>query len=326
MITFPQKSILNQTQRFIMDNNLVRKNDRVIVAVSGGPDSICLLDVLLKLKEKLKIQVLACHYNHRLRGKDSTKDEEFVVNFCKKTGVELLLDRAAEDKSFKSEDEARQARYHFFQGLISEGRGEKIALAHHANDLAETYIMRVLRGAGPKGLSAIPSQRESFIRPFLEITRSKIEAYLRDNELKFRIDKSNQKNDFLRNKIRNKLIPELREYNPNLISLLVDQTKIAAMDASFLETESKRVFEELLESDGSGSIILNGGKWLKIHPSMQFMVLREAINRLSSLKNITYKQLEEVVKMIKKGDGKKRKILPSVLIIEFVDGKIIVYK
>ena len=321
-----QKSVVFKVLKNIKENKLISSGDTVIVALSGGPDSMCLFNVLYKLKDHLQINLMACHYNHRLRGEESYNDEKFVKKICGERGTESIFGSADKENQFKNEEEAREARYAFFEKILGERRGAKIAIAHNSNDLAETFLMRLFRGTGLKGLSAIPSVRKNFIRPLLPVSRNEIELYLKDEMIPFRIDKTNNDPKITRNFIRLKILPLLVEYvNPNIVETLFNSAKILEEDHAFILLAAEKKYDKLVIEEKSGQAILDRKKWMTLHPSLQRMVLRIALEKKKSLREITNKQISEVVEMIKKGEGKKYKPLPHSLRIELLSGNIIIY-
>lgn len=203
----------------IKDNALIQSGDRVLLALSGGPDSLCLLHILNDLKGMLGFELSALHLNHMIRGAAADEDEAFLTEHCKSLGVPLFAEHAdipaLSKQSGKSlEETGREVRYK----LLKEKGFDKIAVAHNKNDQAETVLMRILRGTGVKGLAAMEYKREDgIIRPLLDTERAEIEKYCKENNLNPRIDKTNEETDYTRNKIRLELIPILKEYNPNII-------------------------------------------------------------------------------------------------------------
>ena len=202
----------NKLLRFIRKYSLVQPGDTVICAVSGGADSMALLWAIWNLREQLGIQVQAAHFNHHLRGEESQRDENFVVDFCKDHGMICHVGGAEVKTGEKGlEAAARTARYAFLQSLPG-----KIATAHTADDNAETMLMHLVRGTGLKGLGAIAPIRENIIRPMLNITRQEVLAFLETEGIAYVTDSSNDTDDFLRNRIRHHVMPLLKEENPSL--------------------------------------------------------------------------------------------------------------
>ena len=292
------------------------------MAVSGGADSISLLDILLTLREKLKVEIFACHFNHRLRGVESDGDEKFVQKFCADRDIECIVGRAENKKQYKSEEEARDARYGFFEKILKEGRGDAVATAHNQNDQVETFLLRLARGSGISGLKSIPSQREKIIRPLLPICRSEIEQYLKDRGLKYRTDSTNKNLNFDRNYVRHEILPLFEKLNPRFVNSLSSTIGLIEDDANFLE---KFADDELkhISKVGRSRIEIDHKKWLLLEKPIQKLVLRRAIEKMVGLKDITSTQIEEVCEVFIKGVGKKHKILPRSLRAELISGKIV---
>lgn len=210
----------NLAAETIKKYNLLQSGDRVVVALSGGADSVTLLDMLNSIKEQYNLTIYAAHLNHNLRGEEADRDESFCKILCKKYNIELFvksIDIKLLSKKQKVSEElcGRNARYEFFDEL-SQKLGAKIATAHTASDNAETLLFNIARGTSVKGLSAIPPKRGNIIRPLIELTRTQIEEYCSNNNLDFVTDSTNLSDDYTRNSIRHNIIPKLKEINPRL--------------------------------------------------------------------------------------------------------------
>ena len=202
--------MLNKLQSFIRSNRMLAKGDTVICAVSGGADSVALLFALHLLAPKLDIRLEAAHFNHHLRGEESDRDEAFVKELCAGYGIPLHTGSAHVAASEKGlEAAARDARYSFLMSLPG-----KIATAHTADDNAETVLMHLVRGTGLKGLGGITPVRDRLIRPMLSITRGEVMAFLEEYHLHYVSDSSNDTDDFLRNRLRHRVMPLLKQENP----------------------------------------------------------------------------------------------------------------
>src|SRR3712207_2162004 len=220
-------SLIEKVIHTIKQNNMFEVGDKVVVAVSGGPDSICLLHILYKLKEKLDISIVAAHINHCLRGEEADKDEEYVRKFCENLNIQCFIKKEdvhkiSKDRGISCEMAGREVRYDFFSEVLNNVGANKIAVAHNANDQAETILMRMLRGTGLEGLIGIRAVRDNiFVRPIIDITRDEIEDYCYVNNLNPRIDKTNLENIYTRNKIRLELIPYIQKnFNSDVIEVL----------------------------------------------------------------------------------------------------------
>lgn len=325
MTKFSQKSLPYKVLKYIRKNSLIESGDTIIVALSGGPDSVCLFDLLLKLRDELNIKLFACHYDHRMRGEESYNDAVFVETLCKERGVKCIIGRAEGENLYKNEEEAREGRYTFFKKILKEGRGEaKIAIAHNLNDQAETLLLRLTRGTGLFGLKGIPSRRENFIRPLLSSTKKEIEDYLRKENLKCRIDSTNKEIRFDRNYLRIKVIPLFEKLNPNFIETLGGMIELLEDDYRLLDDLSEKSYKKILVKETKDEIVIDQKKWLRLPSSLQRLTLRSTISKISTLVDITQKQLLEVYNVAQKGEGKKYKLLPHSLRVELLSGKIIV--
>lgn len=234
--------------------NMIQDNDKVVIGVSGGPDSIALLTILNKLKEKWNIKLYVAHINHRIR-KEAEEETEYVKDFCAKIGVEIYIKEINVEEEAKrlkigTEEAGRNIRYAFFEEVLEKVGANKIATAHQKNDNAETVLMNIMRGTSIAGLKGIEKVRDGkFIRPLIECSREEIENYCKDNKLDPKYDKSNNENIYTRNKIRNILIPYLqKEYNPNIIDTINRLADLAAQEEQFLNKVVEKEYEKLLIS------------------------------------------------------------------------------
>ena len=192
--------------------NLINSGDKIVLGVSGGPDSIAMLDILNQLKDEMNFEIYVVHINHNIRGKDADEDEEYVKKFCEKYNIKFFAKKIdvpaiAKNKKIGTEEAGRKVRYEYFEEILKETKSNKIAIAHNKNDKVETIIMHLLRGSGIPGLKGIePIRGNKFIKPLIECDRQEIEKYCRENNLQPRIDKTNFENEYTRNKIRNIVI------------------------------------------------------------------------------------------------------------------------
>lgn len=240
--------------KFIDENSLIEKGDRVLIALSGGPDSVFLLHILKKFESKLGISLGAVHINHMIRGKAAKDDEVFCVNLCLYLGIELAVVRKnvrrfAHKNKISVEEAGRILRYREFSKECLKSGYTKIATAHNSNDNAETILLNLIKGAGIKGLSGIPVKRGKIIRPTLNIKKEEILDYLKEKNIRYQTDFSNLSNDYERNFIRNEIIPAIKEHlNPNLEKTLFNTSGIFYDSSLFLEEAFDRLKNGILKA------------------------------------------------------------------------------
>ena len=233
----------------VRDYNLIESGDVIVVGVSGGPDSITLLTCLNKYKEKFNYKIIVAHINHLIR-KDSTEDEQFVENYCKKNDIPIFIKRAKVEEIAKkekrgTEETGRRIRYEFFNEVLKKNNANKIAIAHNMNDNAETMILNLIRGTGLQGLEGIRPRNNNIIRPLINCKREEIESYCKKNNLNPRIDSTNSENIYRRNIIRNKILPSLKEINPNIVETLSRTTKIIRENNTYIKESSQEIFDKI---------------------------------------------------------------------------------
>lgn len=252
-------TFLEKVKQHIQEVSLLEPGDSVLVAVSGGADSVCLLDALCALKEELSLAISVAHVNHGLRGKEADRDEAFVRELSLKYGVPCYVKKADVRLVSKSdkcslEEAGRIVRYAFFREICVENGIKKIATAHNKNDNVETVSMRFMRGTGLKGLAGIPVKtKDGIIRPLLVCSREEIETYISERSIKFVTDSSNLEDEFTRNKVRHHLIPYILEnHNENFIDTLSENIEGFREAESFLETCVLNFFKTHIKKESFG--------------------------------------------------------------------------
>ncbi|MFH1218765.1 MAG: tRNA lysidine(34) synthetase TilS [Candidatus Peregrinibacteria bacterium] len=281
----------------------LKKTDIIIAGISGGPDSIFLLQFLSKLPNK----TVVAHLNHGLR-KDSGKDELFTKKLAKSLSLQFHSKKAdissLAKKSKKGiEETGRIARYKFFNHLKTKYKAAFIATAHHADDNLETIILNLTRGATLKGLTGMQILSPPLFRPLLGISKDQILAYLKFKKIKFRTDKSNFSNKYTRNTIRNKIIPELKALNPSITETIAKNTKNLREIQDFIEKEAEKYLQHQIPAK----------KFKSLHPALQKTILLKLHEKnTGSNKNIENTHLDEVLKILNQNIGGKRKTLGSL--------------
>ncbi|MDP8266727.1 MAG: tRNA lysidine(34) synthetase TilS [Candidatus Aceula meridiana] len=279
---------------------------KIIVGVSGGPDSIALLHVLSKLRHRLGLKIYVAHFNHGIRS-EAAKDQNFVKTFSKQLNLSFYSKKEKIQKKNKSlEERAREARFAFLCALAKKTNADAIALGHTQNDLAETVLMRIIRGSGLLGLRSILPKRiinkNAIIRPLLCVSRTEVNKYLKKHKLKYCVDKTNSQQDFLRNKIRLTLIPILeKNYNPNIKEILISLSQTSSLDYEYLELQGRKAFKKLSKNSVKlKSVHLNQKNFKNLHPALQRIVVRLSIENVQgSMRRLTLKHILEIEKLLK---------------------------
>lgn len=291
--------------------NLIEMNDKIVIGVSGGPDSICLLHVLYGLKEKLGIEIVVAHVNHMLRDV-ADLETEYVQNFCKKLGIQCYVKKAdileiSKTQKKGTEEVGRQIRYDFFDEVAKKTNSNKIATAHNSNDRAETVILNILRGSGLSGLKGIePIRDNKYIRPLINTDRQDIENYCNDNKLEPKYDKTNNENIYTRNKVRNTVIPYIKkEFNPNIIKTINRLSSLATEENEYLQAITKQEFKNLL-IEKTENIILDLHKFNSLNLVIKRRLILYTINEvLHTTNGIEKVNIDDIIKLCKNNIGNK---------------------
>ncbi len=299
---------------------VLRAGERVGVAISGGQDSVLLLDFMIQLAAEEGLCVSVVHFNHLLRGEESNQDESFVRGLAARSKLEFMraeadVGRVARQSKRNLEATARELRYRFFFSLLRQGRLDKIATAHTANDQAETVLLRLLRGAGTRGLGGIHSVLDGVIlRPFLNITRQEVEEEIRSRRLEFRLDSSNLDPRFLRNRIRQKLLPLLEtEFNPAIVLHLKQLAGHMRGDEDLLDQQARDQARPWRIREGREEKIPL--RALREMPSaFQVRVLRQmAASALGGTPVLSSVEFESILRFVVTGGSGKRLLLSGGL-------------
>jgi tRNA(Ile)-lysidine synthase len=315
-------------------SQVMPSENRVLVAVSGGPDSVVLLHLLNEYKIELSSFGLAiAHLNHLSRGVDSNKDSDFVVGLGKALGVETFVEEVdvallSSKKKTSFQESARIIRYEFLERISRKWNANLIALGHNSDDQAETFLINLLRGSGLRGLTGIRSRRGNYIRPLRNCSRYEIENYISTQGLQFRLDNSNQEKYYLRNKIRLDLIPTLELYNPNIKNSLVSTSRLLADDEDYMEKKVEMAMaqvEFVAKDDSFASLDVN--LFNSQHPALQKRLIRQAILAIKGdLRSISACHVLKIIQMMKLENGVKEIHLPGFLTAASEKGKLFIRK
>jgi len=296
------------------------------VAVSGGPDSVCLLHILVKLKEELGIRLHVAHLNHQLRGADSKADARYVSNLVRRLGIPTTIERRdvkahQKDKHLSLEEAAREVRYAFLAQVAEAIGASQTAVGHTMDDHIETILMHLVRGTGTRGLRGLQPRAEwqssgsslTIIRPLLPVSREETAGYCHHHQLRPRIDASNLSLSPLRNRIRHQLLPLLKSYNPQVTEALLRTAEIAGDDLAVIDKEGSQLWAEIARRQGN-TIILDKKRLLELPSALKRHLLRMSIERLlGNVKDIEMRHIEEIMTALTKPAGKKLS-LPGGLI------------
>lgn len=294
--------------------NLIQNGDKIVLGISGGPDSISMLNILNEIKneEKIKFEIYVAHVNHMIRT-EAIDDEKYVEEYCKNNNIKCYIKRIdilqmANEKKIGTEEAGRNARYDFFEEVLIKTDSNKIAIAHNKNDKIETIIMNLLRGSGLSGLKGIEPKREKkFIRPLIECERQEIERYCEDNKLNPRIDKTNFENEYTRNKIRNIVIPYIKqEFNPNIIQTLSRLSDVATDENKYVDKQAQKAYQEILIEKNEKRIILNLKEFNKQEKVIKNrMILFVTKQLMGSTQGIEKVHIEDIIKLCNNNIGNK---------------------
>lgn len=308
----------------IKKNNLINDGDRIVCGVSGGPDSIAMLQILneIKIEKIIDFEIFVAHINHGIR-ENANLDEKYVLEFCENNGIQCYIlnvniKEIAEREKRGLEETGRIVRYDYFDKVLDETKSNKIAIAHNANDNVETVIMNIIRGSGLSGLKGIEVKNGKYIRPLIEANREEIEKYCDDKKLNPRHDESNDENIYTRNKIRNIAIPYIKkELNPNILETITRLSNIAKDDLNYLDyqteeaykdmcLEEKNITENVYNVEKEATIILDLRKFNLQNKAIQKRIILYSINKIfKSTKGIEKIHIEDIIKLCNNNIGNK---------------------
>lgn len=300
--------MIEKVLNYIDEYKLVDKGESIIVGLSGGPDSVCLVHILSRVKEALDIKIYPVHINHMLRGQESNEDQNYVIKLCRSLDLEIYIyssdiKKIASDRGISLEEAGREERYRIFNHVANSCAGGKIAVAHNKNDQAETVLLNIIRGSGLDGLNGMEPKRGNIIRPLLEVERWEIEAYCRDNRLNPRIDSSNHCNIYTRNKIRIDLIPHIDKlFDTDIVHSINKMLMVVKDDIHFMHEDTDKIYGELCINSHFNKVELDLYKLGKCHVSQIRRVIRKAISVVKGdLKGIESVHIKDIIDLIKDG-------------------------
>ncbi len=313
-----QPSLEERVLGFIQEHRLVSEGEKLVVAVSGGADSVCLIHILTSLREELKLELHIAHLNHQLRDADSDADAEYVAELARKLGIPNTVEKRdvkgyQKEERLSLEEAAREVRYRFLAETAKSIGAGRVAAGHTKDDHIETILMHLIRGSGTRGLRGLQpatlwqSGVESLviIRPLLEISHQETEGYCRQHKITPRLDASNLSLSPLRNRVRQQLLPLLESYNPAIAEALLRTGRIADDDITFLDEQVARLWDKVVRQEGK-AIILEKAAFEQLPTPLKRYLLRAAVERLlGSAKDIEMRHIEEMISLATKAAGKR---------------------
>lgn len=310
---------------------LIQSGDLVVVGVSGGPDSLALLHVLKTLRPELSCELHVAHLDHSFRGKQAEEEARWVEELAIQWGLPVTIAKKdvpslAREKGLSPQEAGHLARYQFFSDLLTRLGAQKIALGHQADDQAETVLMHLFTGSGLEGLRGIVPLHGQIIRPLLYVTREEIEEYCRAHGLEPRRDPSNEKDIYLRNKIRNRLMPWLLEnINPNLISTINKTAQILWAEEEYLENVTETWAKEYLSHERDYEK-LSLRRWDEIPLALQRRLIRHAYSFRGAVQGLNFQHVEDIRGLARHGQVGKLLHLPGNMIVEKTYNSLLFYK
>lgn len=314
-------TIINKVHKTILNFRLLVPGEKVVVAVSGGPDSVCLLDILSSLRDELRVELVVAHLDHGLRPGEDEEETRFVASLAAQRKLPFHARRVQLDTVKGSlEERAREARYRFLEEARARFSAQKIALGHHCDDQAETVLLRLLRGSGAGGLSGMAPMREGkFIRPLLELRRCAIENYLKERKLPFKIDPTNRDDKFLRNRIRSELIPTLEEYQPRVTEILAQTAGILREENQYLETVSREWLKKHKMKNTKTMVEISRTELMSLHQALRKRIIRRCVHLVAEgLAGLSLRHIKAVERLAAGGKPQGAISLPRGVLVERV--------
>lgn len=295
--------------------HLIEKGDHLVLAVSGGPDSICMLSILKEIQQQsiFDFTFVVAHVNHMIRGKEADQDEMFVKEFCQNMGIDFYAKRIdvlkiAHTNKIGTEEAGRKVRYAFFDEIMKQTNANKIAIAHNKNDKIETIMMNLLRGSGTSGLKGIEFIKNGkYIRPLLGCERNEIEQYCKENKIIPRIDQTNFENEYTRNKIRNVVIPYIqKEFNPNIIQTIDRLSDVIKEEDEYIQQVVQEIYLKIIVQEKEKEIILDLKLFNRQEKVIKARLLLYTIRRLfGTTEEIGKVHIEDMIQLCQNNIGNK---------------------
>ncbi len=315
---------------YIRQHHMLEEGDRVIAGISGGADSVCLLFVLLELRERIGIELIAVHVNHGLRGETARRDEEFTKELCRKNEILCVsyqknVELIAKNRKQSIEEAGRAVRREAFEETFRKYGGTKIALAHHQNDNAETLLMNLARGSGLKGIGGIRPVNQTVIRPLLCMSRDEIETYLKDRGITYCQDETNEEDEYTRNRIRHQIIPVLEaQVNDRAVQHMNQTMEQMREIQDYMELRADEAWEQCAAVSGNAGetkILIRERGYAELHPVIRKLLVHRCLARAAeSERDLGAVHVKAVMELFDKQAGKRRNLPYGLEAVRQYDG------
>lgn len=308
--TFGKAFMKDKVAEYIKVNNMIPDGSSVLIALSGGQDSMCLADILMKLKEEKNLKLSAVHMEHGIRHDTSISDMEFVKDYCRDNGIELYIKQAdipaiASKQGKGLEQTAREQRYKFFEEVYNSKDIDVIATAHHGNDQAESVIINLVRGAALDGIAGMAPVNGKYIKPFLCVTKQEIEMYCEAEKIPYRVDATNSDPNYTRNYVRHIINPLLASINPNFIEAIMRNSEYIRAEKDYLERISDGIYNEIARLNG-GDVVLDARRLADCDEPVRIRLYKKAASTVGINKDIYavhYKLIDRMLCEGRKGSS-----------------------
>lgn len=317
---------MERVLKAMIEKHMIEQGDRVLAGVSGGADSVCLFFLLLELRKRVDFEWMAVHINHQIRGAEAEEDQKYVEQICRENHVPLRIVTKdvrvmAKQEKLSEEEAGRKVRYQAFEQILKEWSGNKIALAHHKNDQAETVLWNLVRGSGLRGMTGMKEQRDCYIRPLLSVTRTEIEDYLERRNISYQTDSTNQTLEYTRNKIRLKVLPYVtEELNGRAVEHIANTAEIFGEIQDFINQTVEQEWHKVVKKQEEG-YLLEEQAFLAEHVVIQKAILQKVLaDCANGLKDITNEHIVILQKLFLREVGKQVQLPRSVKAVKKYDG------
>lgn len=323
-------NIIETIEDFCLSNKIFVAHESLLIACSGGPDSMALVDILGKLAVKYDLKLAVAHAEHGIRAQDSLADAKYVQAYCKEHKLPFYLEHLqvidfAKKNKYSIETAARILRYRFLRKIKQQVGAAKILTAHHMNDQAETILQHLMRGCGSDGFIGMKAINEKgdIARPFLEIMRKDIELYCKKHNINPRLDKTNDSLEYERNRIRLELLPQMETYNPQIVKALCQSAKLVAQEHDFIKIYTEKIYVSICEAK-QHKVAIDIAKLQTEHKAVRYSLYRYIIQKIQGdMNNISLIHIDNIDKFLYNGHVGLILQLPADLKIHYQYGKLV---